>query len=86
VPPPPAYVPPPPTPILALRGTVGEYGWYLRGDIGVSAQRYKTFDHTQTNPNFAWPASWRIDQYDLRMRHSSGSALVISSAAGSALM
>jgi opacity protein-like surface antigen len=68
VPPPPAYAPPPPSPLLALRGAlVGEYsGWYLRGDIGVSAQRFKTFDHTQTNGNFNWPDSWRIDQSDLK--------------------
>ena len=35
-------------------------GWYLRGDIGVGAQKFKEFDHTQTNQAFVWPASWRI--------------------------
>jgi opacity protein-like surface antigen len=40
-------------------------GWYLRGDIGVGVQSFKTFDHTQTNAAFVWPASWRIDQKDI---------------------
>jgi opacity protein-like surface antigen len=39
-----------------------ESGWYLRGDVGVSAQRFQQFDHFQTNPNFVWPASWQIVQ------------------------
>ena len=41
-------------------------GWYLRGDIGVSKQKYKDFEFTQTNSNFVWPASWRIDQKDIK--------------------
>ena len=40
-------------------------GWYLRGDVGVGVQSFKTFDHTQTNPAFVWPASWRIDQQNI---------------------
>src|SRR5256885_1842478 len=40
-------------------------GWYLRGDIGVGAQRFKEFEHTQTNSAFVWPASWRIDQREM---------------------
>ena len=40
-------------------------GWYLRGDIGVGAQNFKEFDHTQTNQAFVWPASWRIDQREM---------------------
>jgi len=40
-------------------------GWYLRGDIGVGSQRFKEFDHVQTNQAFVWPASWRIDQRDM---------------------
>jgi opacity protein-like surface antigen len=40
-------------------------GWYLRGDIGVAKQSYKTFDHVPTNDAFVWPASWRIDQNDM---------------------
>jgi opacity protein-like surface antigen len=39
-----------------------ESGWYLRGDVGVGVQRFKAFDHFQTNPNFVWPASWQIVQ------------------------
>ncbi len=34
-------------------------GWYLRGDIGVGRQQFKSFDFTQTNNAFVWPASWR---------------------------
>src|SRR5258707_4529596 len=37
-------------------------GWYLRGDVGVSAQRFQRFDHFQTNAAFVWPASWAIVQ------------------------
>jgi len=37
-------------------------GWYLRGDVGVGAQRFEAFDHFQTNQNFVWPASWTIVQ------------------------
>ena len=40
-------------------------GWYLRGDIGVGAQKFKEFDFTQTNNAFVWPASWRIDQKEM---------------------
>ena len=40
-------------------------GWYLRGDIGVGIQHFKSFDFTQTAGG-AWPASWRIDQKDLK--------------------
>jgi opacity protein-like surface antigen len=39
-------------------------GWYLRGDIGASAQKFTDFDHHQTKAAFVWPASWRIDQKD----------------------
>lgn len=43
-------------------------GWYLRGDIGVGAQTFKSFDFTQTNAGSGavWPASWRVDQHDLK--------------------
>jgi opacity protein-like surface antigen len=41
-------------------------GWYLRGDVGVGAQKFKEFDHTATNSTFVWPASWRIDQKDIK--------------------
>lgn len=36
-------------------------GWYLRGDIGVGMNRFRNFEHNQTNPAFVWPASWNID-------------------------
>jgi opacity protein-like surface antigen len=41
-------------------------GWYLRGDVGVGSQQYDNFDFTQTNQAFVWPASWRIDQKDIK--------------------
>jgi opacity protein-like surface antigen len=43
-------------------------GWYLRGDVGVGAQNFKSFDFTQTNAatGAVWPASWRIDQKDIK--------------------
>jgi opacity protein-like surface antigen len=51
----------PPAPQL-VQAPIVESGWYLRGDVGVSAQRFHEFDHFQTNPNFVWPASWQIVQ------------------------
>jgi len=50
---------PPVQPVLQVPA---ESGWYLRGDVGVSVQRFRAFDHFQTNPNFVWPASWQILQ------------------------
>jgi opacity protein-like surface antigen len=41
-------------------------GWYLRGDIGVGNQDFDNFAHHPTNPLFVWPASWRIDQKDMK--------------------
>jgi opacity protein-like surface antigen len=43
-------------------------GWYLRGDVGVGMQQLREFDFTQTNlsPGVVWPASWRIDQKDIK--------------------
>lgn len=41
-------------------------GWYLRGDVGVGRQQFESFDFTQTNNAFVWPASWRIDQQDIK--------------------
>jgi opacity protein-like surface antigen len=49
-----------------VRAPVAEAtGWYLRGDIGVGNQQFKSFDHTQTAGG-AWPASWRIDVKDIK--------------------
>ena len=51
-----------PRPIAPVQVEEMAGGWYLRGDIGVGAQDFKSFDFTQTNSAFVWPASWRIDQ------------------------
>jgi opacity protein-like surface antigen len=54
-------VPPPMLP--RVQAPIEEFsGWYLRGDVG----EFSDFDHTQTNSTFVWPASWRIDQRDLK--------------------
>jgi opacity protein-like surface antigen len=58
-PPPVAYQPPPPPVVEAS-------GWYLRGDVGVGIQNFKNFDHDQTNPAFVWPASWTINQQEIK--------------------
>ena len=34
---------------LRINRPVSESGWYLRGDVGVSVQRFQAFDHFQTN-------------------------------------
>jgi opacity protein-like surface antigen len=54
---PPVYAPP-----------VETGGWYLRGDVGVGNQTFKSFDFHQTNAasGAVWPASWRIDQKDIK--------------------
>ena len=49
-----------------VRAPVAEAtGWYLRGDIGVGNQQFKSFDFEQTGGG-AWPATWRIDQKDIK--------------------
>jgi len=40
--------------------------WYLRGDVGVGVQTFSSFDHSQTNSVFVWPASWTIVQKDIQ--------------------
>jgi opacity protein-like surface antigen len=64
-PPPPQYQPPPmmyaPPPVV--QQPLG--GWYLRGDVGVGMQRFSSFDHSQNNSAFVWPASWAIVQTDM---------------------
>jgi opacity protein-like surface antigen len=58
-----ADLPPPlPPPVYRPPVVVETGGWYLRGDIGVGIQRFSDFEHHQLNPNFVWPASWRILQ------------------------
>jgi opacity protein-like surface antigen len=58
--PPPPLLPPP-----VYAGPVITSGWYLRADVGVGLQRFSDFDHTQTNSNFVWPASWAIRQSNI---------------------
>jgi opacity protein-like surface antigen len=55
-----AYAPPP----VVVPQPLG--GWYLRGDVGVGVQTFSTFDHSQTNSAFVWPASWAIVQQSLQ--------------------
>ncbi len=60
-------LPPPMPPLVRPVPVVDNGGWYLRGDVGVGMQDFKSFDFTQTNAasGALWPASWRIDQKDL---------------------
>jgi opacity protein-like surface antigen len=60
----PPAMPPMPQVVRAPPPDVG--GWYLRGDVGVGLQDFDDFPHTPTNPAFVWPASWRIDQKDMK--------------------
>jgi opacity protein-like surface antigen len=54
-------------PMIPVQAPVAEFsGWYLRGDVGVGRQQFESFDFTQTNTAFVWPASWRIDQHDIK--------------------
>src|SRR5205823_1603111 len=57
-----ADFPPSLPPAQPVFQSASESGWYLRGDVGVGVQRFQAFDHFQTNPLFAWPASWQIVQ------------------------
>jgi len=61
---------PPPLPPPVYRAPVAccEGGWYLRGDVGVGIQTFKSFDFNQTNASSGavWPATWRIDQKDIK--------------------
>jgi opacity protein-like surface antigen len=63
-----ADLPPPLPPPVYRAPVVVESGWYLRGDVGIGIQKYKSFDFTHTNANqgTVWPASWRIDQKDIK--------------------
>lgn len=56
---------PPPMPQYIQAPPVETGGWYLRGDVGVGKQDFRTFDHFQQNTVFVWPASWTIDQKDM---------------------
>jgi opacity protein-like surface antigen len=59
---------PVPPPLPRVQAPVEECcnGWYLRGDIGVGAQEFSDFVHHQTNAAFVWPASWIINQTDIK--------------------
>jgi opacity protein-like surface antigen len=61
--PPPPPLPPPVAPIAVATG-----GWYLRGDVGVGFQRFSDYNFTHLNAGEVgpWPASWRIDQRDIK--------------------
>jgi opacity protein-like surface antigen len=67
MPQPPQYQPPPmmyvPQPVV-MEQPMGT--WYLRGDVGIGAQTFSEFNHTQTNSTFVWPASWEIVQQDIQ--------------------
>jgi opacity protein-like surface antigen len=51
-------------PLVVEPALADESGWYLRGDVGIGVQRFRAFDHFQTNPAFVWPASWQILQME----------------------
>jgi opacity protein-like surface antigen len=61
---------PPPLPPPVYRAPVDccQGGWYLRGDVGVGIQRFQSFDFNQTNisSGAVWPATWNIDQKDIK--------------------
>jgi opacity protein-like surface antigen len=40
-------------------------GWYVRGDIGVGIQHFRSFEFSQT-AGPAWPPTWRVDQRDIK--------------------
>jgi opacity protein-like surface antigen len=71
-PPPQVYIPPPPPPPPiyvqppVYQQPVSFSGWYLRGDIGLSAQKFLDFKHTQTNSGFTWPSDWKIEHTDIK--------------------
>jgi len=62
------FPPPMQQPIYAPPAPVETGGWYLRGDVGVGDQRFKSFDFHQTNiaSGAVWPKSWRIDMKDIK--------------------
>lgn len=57
------FPPPIPQALPVAQPAAVESGWYLRGDVGVGAQSFNTFDHFQTNPVFVWPSTWQIVQH-----------------------
>jgi opacity protein-like surface antigen len=75
-PPPQVYIPPPPPPPpppiyvqpqpVYQQASISFSGWYLRGDVGISAQKFLDFKHTQTNSGFTWPSDWKIEHTDIK--------------------
>jgi opacity protein-like surface antigen len=63
-----ADMPMPPPPQLQYQPVIVETtgSWYLRGDVGVGVQTFSSFDHSQLNSSFVWPASWTIVQKDIQ--------------------
>jgi opacity protein-like surface antigen len=57
---------PQPMPQLVRAPPPDNSGWYLRGDVGVGSQSFSDFPHFPNNDAFVWPASWRIDQKDMK--------------------
>jgi len=57
---------PVPAPIVYQPPCCDTGRWYLRGDVGVGVQTFGSFDHSQTNAAFVWPASWTIVQQDIQ--------------------
>jgi opacity protein-like surface antigen len=56
----------PPPPVVVPTPCCNTGGWYLRGDVGVGVQTFGSFNHSQTNSSFVWPASWTIVQQDIQ--------------------
>src|SRR5215471_13658569 len=82
-----ADLPPPmPQPVYRAPVTCCDSGWYLRGDVGVGVQTFKSFDFHQTNvaPGVVWPATWEIDTRTSRIPSLSVSASATSGTTGCA--
>jgi opacity protein-like surface antigen len=61
-------MPPPQMPIQPIPMVVAQPmgSWYLRGDVGLGVLNFSSFDHSQTNSTFVWPASWTIVQQSIQ--------------------
>ena len=78
-------VPPPPV-VIPARPVATRSGWYLRGDVGVGVQTFGSFNHSQTNPSFVWPASWTIVQQDIQDTSIFGAGIATPGITGCASM
>src|SRR5947209_7799048 len=64
-----ADLPPPlPPPVYRAPLVVETGGWYIRGDVGVGHQEFRSFDFTHLNAAEVgpWPPSWRIHMKDIK--------------------